>query len=97
MESNVEQRSDRVLGLLSVFFSHLHVDESNEIMLFGVRVKVDPMRKGVIMNDLSQYVHLQQTNADLTVAVTDDNGYVSVDDVIRDHSNGSATGGTRER
>nr|GFD31554.1 transcription factor MYB1R1-like [Tanacetum cinerariifolium] len=47
--------------------------------------------------DLSQYVHLQQTNADLTVAVTDDNGYVSGDDVIRDRSNGSATGGARER
>nr|GFB54203.1 transcription factor MYB1R1-like [Tanacetum cinerariifolium] len=55
------------------------------------------MRKGVIMNDLSQHVHLQQTNADLTVAVTDDNGYVSADDVIRDRSNGSATGGARER
>nr|GEX33525.1 transcription factor MYB1R1-like [Tanacetum cinerariifolium] len=72
-------------------------DESNEIMLFGVRVKVDPMRKSVSMNDLSQYVHLQQTNADLTVAVTDDNGYVSADDVIRDRSNGSATAGARER
>ncbi|PWA79520.1 Homeodomain-like protein [Artemisia annua] len=77
-------------------------DESNEIMLFGVRVKVDPMRKSASMNDLSHYVHLQTPPLTNTV---DDNGggYVSADDVIvPDHhrSNGSAGGGgggARER
>jgi len=76
-------------------------ESSDEIMLFGVRVKVDPMRKSASMNDLSHYLHLQTPliNGDVTAAVTEDNGgYVSADDVIiRDRSNGSAGGGGRER
>ncbi|KAI7736094.1 hypothetical protein M8C21_018020, partial [Ambrosia artemisiifolia] len=75
---------------------------SNEIMLFGVRVKVDPMRKSVSMNNLSQYQHLpnplqssninnninNNNNLDLSAVAAD--GYASADDVVvRTQSNGS--------
>ncbi|KAJ9567975.1 hypothetical protein OSB04_003941 [Centaurea solstitialis] len=71
-------------------------DGSGEIMLFGVRVKVDPMRKSVSMNNLSQYEQPATTrgessnnnNVDLA-------GYASADDAVRHHSNGG--GGSRER
>lgn len=72
-------------------------DGSHEIMLFGVRLKVDPMRKSVSMNDLSQYVQVQpvthdsfsnSNNLDGSVAVTGDSGYASADDVARNSSNG---------
>ncbi|KAI7754096.1 hypothetical protein M8C21_009611 [Ambrosia artemisiifolia] len=72
-------------------------DGSGEIMLFGVRVKVDPMRKSVSMNDLSQYVHAQQVTRDSSsnsnningsAAVAVDSGYASADDVPRNPSNG---------
>jgi len=35
---------------------------SGEIMLFGVRVVVDSMRKSVSMNNLSQYEHPHDSN-----------------------------------
>ncbi|KAJ0709132.1 putative transcription factor MYB-HB-like family [Helianthus annuus] len=72
-------------------------DGSGEIMLFGVRVKVDPMRKSVSMNDLSQYVHVQQAtrgdsssnsnNLDGSIAVAADSGYASAEDAVRNPSN----------
>ncbi|XP_023730192.1 transcription factor MYB1R1 [Lactuca sativa] len=71
---------------------------SGEIMLFGVRVKVDPMRKSVSMNDLSQYVQIQpathgsssnsNNNFDGSTAVAADTGYASADDAVRNQSNG---------
>ncbi|KAM0033086.1 putative transcription factor MYB-HB-like family [Helianthus debilis subsp. tardiflorus] len=73
-------------------------DGSGEIMLFGVRVKVDLMRKSVSMNDLSQYVHVQQAtrgdsssnsnNLDGSIAVAADSGYASAEDAVRNASNG---------
>lgn len=36
---------------------------SGEIMLFGVRLVVDSMRKSVSLNNLSQYVHPQDMNS----------------------------------
>lgn len=64
---------------------------SDEIMLFGVKVKVDPMRKSVSMNDLSQYVHVQpattrdsSSNSNNLDAVA---GYASADDATRNQSN----------
>lgn len=55
------------------------------IMLFGVRVTVDPMRKSVSMNNLSQYQQPNETpNADVAA------GYVS-DDVVHKST------GNRER
>lgn len=72
-------------------------ESSDEIMLFGVRVKVDPMRKSVSMNDLTHYLHLQ------TPLVADDNnaGYGSSDDVIvpdhRSNASPAPAGGARDR
>ncbi|KAL4556788.1 hypothetical protein LXL04_034949 [Taraxacum kok-saghyz] len=72
-------------------------DGSGEIMLFGVRVKVDQMRKSVSMNDLSQYVQVQSAthdssnnsaNLDGSTAIAADNGYASADDAVRNQSNG---------
>ncbi|KAK1422328.1 hypothetical protein QVD17_25364 [Tagetes erecta] len=67
---------------------------SGEIILFGVRVKVDPIRKSVSMNDLSQYVHVQRgttrdssSNSNNLDAVAGDSGYVTADDVVRNRSN----------
>lgn len=69
---------------------------AGEIMLFGVRVKVDPMRKSVSMNNLSQYEEpgsRESSNNNLdgsaVVAVAADTGYASADDAVRNHSNGS--------
>ncbi|KAK9054498.1 hypothetical protein SSX86_025576 [Deinandra increscens subsp. villosa] len=56
---------------------------SDSIMLFGVRVKVDPMRKSVSMNDLTHYIHAPPA---ATVAA-DDSGYASADDALRHRSN----------
>lgn len=66
-------------------------DASDEIMLFGVRVKVDPMRKSVSMNNLSEY---ELPNHDLTNTTAVDNsaaagGYASADDVVHHQSNAS--------
>ncbi|CAK9141411.1 unnamed protein product [Ilex paraguariensis] len=59
-----------------------------EIMLFGVRVKVDPMRKSVSMNNLSQYEqpnnqNNESSNADVAAA-----GYASADDAVNHQSSG---------
>ncbi|KAA8540888.1 hypothetical protein F0562_024974 [Nyssa sinensis] len=57
---------------------------SGEIMLFGVRVKVDPMRKCVSMNDLSQYEQPpESSNADVAA------GYASADDAVPHQSSGN--------
>ncbi|KAK9080477.1 hypothetical protein SSX86_000235 [Deinandra increscens subsp. villosa] len=71
---------------------------AGEIMLFGVRVKVDPMRKSVSMNNLSQYVQPpspprdQSCNNNLDVSATvtaaANTGYASADDAVRHQSNG---------
>ncbi|KAK1435795.1 hypothetical protein QVD17_01564 [Tagetes erecta] len=63
-------------------------------MLFGVRVKIDPMRKSVSMNNLSQYEQAPKresvnNNLDVSAAVAADNGYASADDAVRGQSNGS--------
>ncbi|XP_034673768.1 transcription factor MYB1R1-like [Vitis riparia] len=58
---------------------------SEGIMLFGVRVTVDSMRKSVSLNNLSQYEQPHESsNADATPAT----GYVSADDVAH-HSSGN--------
>lgn len=63
-------------------------------MLFGVRVKVDPMRKSVSMNNLSQYEqpppHHESSNASASAsAVAAAVGYASADDAVQNHSAGS--------
>ncbi|KAK9277990.1 hypothetical protein L1049_027547 [Liquidambar formosana] len=59
---------------------------AGEIILFGVRVTVDSMRKSVSMNNLSQYEQPQESsNADVAAAAA---GYASADDVVH-HSSGS--------
>ncbi|XP_050224239.1 transcription factor MYB1R1-like [Mercurialis annua] len=73
---------------------------AGEIMLFGVRVVVDSMRKSVSLNNLSQYEHHivgnEAVNRD--AAVKDDvanvSGYASADDAVP-HS--SSTRGERKR
>ncbi|KAK7330427.1 hypothetical protein VNO77_24621 [Canavalia gladiata] len=58
---------------------------SGEIMLFGVRVVVDSMRKSVSMNNLSQYEHPHDSNngsnKDVIAA-----GYASADDAVPHNS-----------
>ncbi|XP_019153403.1 PREDICTED: transcription factor MYB1R1-like [Ipomoea nil] len=65
------------------------VESSGEIMLFGVRVRVDPMRKSVSLNNLSQYEHLNSATTDneSMKAVVDD-GYASADDDVPHRSSG---------
>lgn len=68
-----------------------------EIMLFGVRVKVDPLRKSVSLNDLSQYEQPCYGNNDpakSAAAAAEEEGYGSADDVA---PNLSSSGGGRER
>ncbi|KAG9152826.1 hypothetical protein Leryth_017650 [Lithospermum erythrorhizon] len=59
-------------------------------MLFGVRVKVDPMRKSVSMNNLSEYEHphivTNNLNNEEAKVVAEDNGYASADDVVNTQS-----------
>ncbi|MFS8022168.1 hypothetical protein Hanom_Chr16g01436311 [Helianthus anomalus] len=62
------------------------VTAAGEIIMFGVRVKVDLMRKSVSMNKLSQY---QQTPIDSSAVATAADGYASADDAVRNQSNGS--------
>ncbi|KAI3717781.1 hypothetical protein L1987_69608 [Smallanthus sonchifolius] len=68
---------------------------ADEIMLFGVRVKVDPMRKSVSMNNLSQYeqpAKRESSNHNLDASATvaaADNGYATADDAFRGQSSGS--------
>ncbi|XP_076939782.1 transcription factor MYB1R1-like [Bidens hawaiensis] len=80
--------------------SESHISGSGEIMLFGVRVQVDPMRKSVSMNDLSQYVQVKpgtrdlsnsnsnNNNPDGSTAVGVDSGFASADDAARNPTNG---------
>ncbi|KAF5933447.1 hypothetical protein HYC85_029618 [Camellia sinensis] len=56
-----------------------------EIMLFGVRVKVDPMRKSVSMNNLSQYEQPQESSNVAAAAA----GYASADEAVHHHSSGN--------
>lgn len=66
-------------------------DGSGEIMLFGVRVKVDPMRKSVSMNNLSEY-ELPNHNSNNIIAVDHSaaaGGYASADDVVHHQSTAS--------
>ncbi|CAH9069666.1 unnamed protein product [Cuscuta epithymum] len=59
-------------------------ESSAEIMLFGVRVRVDPMRKSVSLNNLSQYEHPDDATTDNeppAKAAVDD-GYDSADDAV---------------
>ncbi|MCD7466501.1 hypothetical protein HAX54_003268 [Datura stramonium] len=75
------------------------VSGGGEIMLFGVRVKVDPMRKSVSLNNLSQYVqpnsndnnNINSGNNNESSKVADE-GYASADDAVPHHS-----GSGRER
>nr|GLL33290.1 transcription factor MYB1R1-like [Ipomoea trifida] len=60
-------------------------ESSGEIMLFGVRVRVDPMRKSVSLNNLSQYEHLIAATTDnesMKAVVEVDDGYASADDAV---------------
>lgn len=66
-----------------------------EIMLFGVRVKVDPMRKSVSMNNLSEYE--QVSNASKPEKARERGGaagYASADDAAAQPPGG---GGDRKR
>lgn len=66
-------------------------ESSGEIMLFGVRVRVDPMRKSVSLNNLSQYEHLIAATTDnesMKAAVDVDDGYASADDAVPHRSSG---------
>ncbi|KAL2254000.1 UNVERIFIED_CONTAM: Transcription factor MYB1R1 [Sesamum indicum] len=70
-----------------------------EFMLFGVRVKVDPMRKCVSMNNLSEYEPVSNTSnpsdnsgTELPKAAAEGGvaaGYASADDAVPQPSNGS--------
>ncbi|CAH9092440.1 unnamed protein product [Cuscuta europaea] len=64
------------------------IDGAGEIILFGVRVKVDPLRKSASLNNLSQYVvhpndHskiIESTKHPATALA--DEGYASADDAV---------------
>ncbi|KAG6386138.1 hypothetical protein SASPL_155029 [Salvia splendens] len=61
-----------------------------EIMLFGVRVRVDPMRKSVSMNNLSEYEPVvNEAPKDVADAAS---GYASADDAVPQRA-----GGNRQR
>ncbi|CAJ1943979.1 unnamed protein product [Sphenostylis stenocarpa] len=60
-------------------------DSVGEIMLFGVRVVVDSMRKSVSMNNLSQYEHPQEANNNVNKDVLAA-GYASADDAVPHNS-----------
>ncbi|GAA0185817.1 DNA-binding transcription factor [Lithospermum erythrorhizon] len=57
------------------------LSEGGEIVLFGVRVKVDPMRKSVSMNNLCEYDIVKNDFKNEAVKV-DDSCYASADDVV---------------
>ncbi|XP_076902421.1 transcription factor MYB1R1-like [Bidens hawaiensis] len=65
---------------------------TGEIMLFGVRVKVDPMRKCVSLNNLSQYqqpdTRVSSNNINLDVSA----GYASANESVRNQSNSRKRG-----
>ncbi|GER27109.1 MYB transcription factor [Striga asiatica] len=78
--------------------------DAGEIMLFGVRVKVDPMRKCVSMNNLSEYEPVGGSNGDPSgkefpkaAAVAEGGGaagYASADEAVAPPSSGT---GERKR
>lgn len=71
---------------------------SGGIMLFGVRVKVDPMRKSVSMNNLSEYEPASNPCEDGARVLPEGGvaaGYASADDVAPQPSGGG--GGERKR
>ncbi|KAL1541543.1 transcription factor MYB1R1-like [Salvia divinorum] len=64
-----------------------------EIVLFGVRVRVDPMRKSVSMNNLSEYEPVASNGNEMPKDAADGvAGYASADDAVPQPS-----GGNRER
>lgn len=74
----------------------------DEIMLFGVRVKVDSMRKSVSMNNLSEYEPISNTSENCAKVLPEAAkeggvaaGYASADDVAPQPSAGG--GGERKR
>ncbi|XVF54215.1 hypothetical protein PTKIN_Ptkin05aG0162500 [Pterospermum kingtungense] len=65
--------------------------DGGEIMLFGVRVVVDSMRKSVSMNNLSQYEQPHESNKNINNSKGDDKvaaAYASADDAVP-HSTGN--------
>lgn len=64
-------------------------DGSGEIMLFGVRVKVDPMRKSVSMNNLSEYELPNQELNNSAAVEAAGAGYASADDAVHHQSTAS--------
>ncbi|CAH2067307.1 unnamed protein product [Thlaspi arvense] len=70
-----------------------------EIMLFGVRVVLDPMRKSVSLNNLSEYEQTDETpkivgeDGDGHDKIKTSSGYASADDAVPI----SSSGGNRER
>ncbi|XP_057780717.1 transcription factor MYB1R1-like [Salvia miltiorrhiza] len=75
------------------------VSSGGEIMLFGVRVKVDPMRKSVSMNNLSEYEPVSDAiNPEAAKEGGGAAGYASADDAAPQPSGGSGSGsGSGER
>ncbi|CAI9753904.1 unnamed protein product [Fraxinus pennsylvanica] len=77
--------------------------DSGEIMLFGVRVKVDPMRKSVSMNNLSDYEPIV-SNSNHKINKSNENSNATVEDGVATTCYASAddaapqpTGGRCER
>ncbi|KAG6412912.1 hypothetical protein SASPL_125607 [Salvia splendens] len=63
---------------------------AGEIILLGVRVKVDPMRKTVSLNNLSEYEHLGNTsNPEAGKEGGGASGYASADDAAPQPSSGN--------
>ncbi|CAH9146537.1 unnamed protein product [Cuscuta epithymum] len=58
------------------------VDGAGEIILFGVRVKVDPLRKSVSLNNLSQYDYNKMIESTKSATALADEGYASADDAV---------------
>ncbi|RID51748.1 hypothetical protein BRARA_H02392 [Brassica rapa] len=69
--------------------------EKGEIMLFGVRVVVDPMRKCVSLNNLSDYEKSSPPEEEIPkIGDTDAAGYASANETLQIPS---SSGGNRER
>lgn len=69
--------------------------EKEEIMLFGVRVVVDPMRKCVSLNNLSDYEKSSPPEEEIPkIGDGDAAGYASANNAVQIPS---SSGGNRER
>jgi len=68
-----------------------------EIMLFGVRVVLDPMRKSVSLNNLSQYDQTEETSKIIVGEdkIKSSSGYASADDAVPISSSGGIRGRKR--